>query len=596
MKTLDVQPPFIWPEPRTLEALAEYDHIPPFTQLVMESHSLFGIVTSITTKGVHVLADWLNYNVRLKIYLITAVYPACTTRQEDISQLLNLMRDMPERLVARLYPLENVTERITNSLCFLSPDSNIVHIATGSSENLGQNSDNRPGQMNFIFQADAVLVQNFKCYFDWLWTKSADLTQTGVARIPHLVLPEGTERGTLLWQKFVDDCNGSNESAKVEQIAAHVDPDTGNIKPVDAGNQEVTPPTEMLGLRELDPLATKIAQLYKKGSQVSIDKLSRIPPLDAPLSPSLFGDVADFQVRNIKRKVSMRVSVIDEKTLKEIDRQRKAVRPLLNKFTFALADNTRWLPNSARRLFESEVKRVGDEGQKLVSDLLKGDIDAFVDGKVIQLTDNINDMFAQLGRRGQASAEVIDRVTTDLKARLKKVQSANLMPQFSYSTLGFSPAENECSSPWGQAYTLLADIVAFPRKAKTDVFFFRGLAISDDELIEAMNVADDWLCRNFRARGIKEKCEAELDLLTRIEKSAISSKDRCGLVERILAGDPVDAIDESITEKEAEYNSNSNQDSGHILTSAVAADPVATRTNFHTPGAVNSVGILDCGF
>ena len=79
-------------------------------------------------------------------------------------------------------------------------------------------------------------------------------------------------------------------------------------------------------------------------------------------------------------------------------------------------------------------------------------------------------------------------------------------------------------SPWGQAFSLLADVAAFPRKALTDSFFLRGLKVPEDDLIEAMNVADDALLRNPRARGIKDRCKAELNLLARIEKAPMERR------------------------------------------------------------------------
>jgi hypothetical protein len=41
--------------------------------------------------------------------------------------------------------------------------------------------------------------------------------------------------------------------------------------------------------------------------------------------------------------------------------------------------------------------------------------------------------------------------------------------------ISFSRTDNAMVSPWGQAFSLLADIAVFPRKALTDSFFFRGL-------------------------------------------------------------------------------------------------------------------------
>jgi hypothetical protein len=225
----------------------------------------------------------------------------------------------------------------------------------------------------------------------------------------------------------------------------------------------------------------------------------------------------------------MRVSIIDEKTLKKIDKRRQGLRILLTKFTFGLADNIRWMPITARKLFESEVNRVNEEGQKLILDLLGGDIDAFIDAKRDALVADINGMHAELGRSGKVTDPVINEVVNDLKDRLRKVQSVSFMPKLSYS-VSFSRTDNAMVSPWGQAFSLLADVAAFPRKALTDSFFLRGLKVPEDDLIEAMNVADDALLRNLRARGIKDRCIAELNLLTRIEKAPMESRDRCELV------------------------------------------------------------------
>src|SRR3984893_4467442 len=132
----------------------------------------------------------------------------------------------------------------------------------------------------------------------------------------------------------------------------------------------------------------------------------------------------------------------------------------------------------------------------------------------------------------------------------------SFMPKLSYSVVSFSRTDNAIVSPWGQAFSLLADVAAFPRKALTGSFFLRGLKVPEDDLIEAMNVADDALLRNPRARGIKDRCKAELNLLTRIEKAPMESRVRCELVWRILNEDSIEAIDETLKKKEAEVSPN----------------------------------------
>lgn len=542
------RPPLVWPEARVVESLASYEFVPPFGQLALEARSLFGTVTAITSKGVRVLEGWLASNLSLKVSLVVMVYPTCATRQEDLLSLLSLVSRNSGRLAVCLHPLELVTERATNALCFLAVDSDEVYMVTGPTEDLGQILQDQQGHLNVAFRADPALVEAFKRSFDWLWAKSPELAEENVSRIPHLVLPAGTEEGALLWRAFVDQCNGMDD-ADVQRLVVEVDPETGEVKITDQDGNEVTPPTEDLGLPKLDQLSEKIVRLYEKGALVCIDKLSRIPPLDAPLDPNLFGDPAELQSGNVSRKVSMRVSVIDEKTLKEIDRRRQGLRPLLNKFSYALADNMRWMPAGSRGLFEAEVKRISDEGQQLIAKLLDGDLDAFLSARRPKLEADINAMYRQLGRSGQVPQELIDKVVETLKARLGKAQGSILMPKLSYSSVRFSRTENELASPWGQACALLLDIATFPRKALTDGFFFRGLKVSEDDLIDVMNVADDAICRDRRARGIKDRCKVELHLLSRIEAASLDARARCELVVRILTGDTVDSINRTIEEK-----------------------------------------------
>ncbi|MBN1365903.1 MAG: hypothetical protein JW976_13930 [Syntrophaceae bacterium] len=389
------------------------------------------------------------------------------------------------------------------------------------------------------------MVEGFKRYFDLLWVNSREVTDKGVALIPDLVLPEGSEEGARLWQAYMNSCDTSTE------LREEVNPDTGDVKIIDQNGNEVTPPTEAGGLKKLDQLAEFVARIYEKGSLVSIDKLSRIPPLDAPLDPRIFGDATELQKGNVTRKVIMRVSIIDEKTLKEIDKRRQGLRTLLTKFTFGLADNMRWMPNKACRLFEIELKRINDEGQKLISDLLKGDIDAFIKNKRPTLIRDINAMYKELGGTSQVGDDIINRVIENLKERLIKVQSASFLPKLSFSRISFTRTDNTMASPWGQAFSLLEDIVTFPRKALTDSFFFRGMSVKEEELIEAMNVADDALSKDISSRGIKDRCKDELDLLARIEKASLDARDRCELVKRILDGDTVGSIDKKLKEKEA---------------------------------------------
>jgi hypothetical protein len=159
-------------------------------------------------------------------------------------------------------------------------------------------------------------------------------------------------------------------------------------------------------------------------------------------------------------------------------------------------------------------------------------------------------MYRELGRQGSVTEEVISRVVNSLKGRLTKAQSTNFMPKLTYSSVAFSITEDTWASPWGQAYSLLSDIAVFPRKALTDRFFFRGLKISEDDLIEAMNVVDDAIVRDRFMPRVKDRCKVELDLLVRIERSSIDAREKCDLIWRMLSGDGADGITADLHERE----------------------------------------------
>jgi hypothetical protein len=560
MKTLNPEPPFVWPEPRVIEEISTYQSQPPFEELAVESQSLFGMVSVLTGRGVDVLKTWLDRDPSFKASLIVTVYPTCVTRHDDLSKLLQLVENTSGRLSVHIRPLERIADRATNVLCFLTRSSEHVHVVIGPSEDLGLDS-RQVAQVNLAFRADPALVESLKRYFDWLWANSRAITATGVTQIPDLVVPEGTEEGSRLWRNYLMACVNTTRAecshdsdveilAEMSKPVAHVDPETGNVTILSNDGQEVTSPTAKLGLPSLDPLAENMARLYAKGSLVSIDKLSRIPPLDTPVHPSIFGDEAEMHRGNVTRRVLTRVSAIDDNTLKEIEKRRKGISPLLAKFSFALADNLRWMPSSARELFELELKRVNEEGLKLVSNLLGGDVESFLKSRRAGLITNINNVYAELGGTGQVSEDVINEVVDSLKLRLCKAQCANFMPKLSYSSISFGRTENAFISPWGQAYSLLSQVATFPRKVLTDNFFLQGLKVAEEDLIEAMNVGNDILCRSIHSRGVKGRCKAELDLLSEIKTALVDSRDRCVLVSRILAGDSVDLIHKQLREVE----------------------------------------------
>src|SRR5690349_6893402 len=190
MSSLNPQVPYVFPEPRALEGSSAYAHEPPFFELASEAKAVFGVTSALTAKGVEILDSWLDRKPDLKARLILFVYPACATHQADLSRLLDIVARNSERVSVRIRPLETVTDRGANALCFLEQHSGDATIVSGTSEDLGLVS-RQDGHANFVFRAAPALVEAFRRYFDWLWGRSRDITDAVTVNVPVLVLPKG---------------------------------------------------------------------------------------------------------------------------------------------------------------------------------------------------------------------------------------------------------------------------------------------------------------------------------------------------------------------------------------------------------------------
>jgi hypothetical protein len=536
---LNPSAPFVWPDARAVQGMATYTSQPPFGELALQAKSAFGIVTGLTVTGVKVIESWLQSSPDLRLRILIAVYPTCATRRADLTRLRELVQSGHPNLGARVLTLDHLDHRASNALCFIGRDSEIVHLVVGPAEDLATGLS-IPGQVSFAFRAEAALAESFKRYFDLYWFKGLDIGVPDATDIPSLVVPAGTEEAQKRWEKYQQQ--GAVDDVDDETVVVRVDPETGQVTLETPEGQPVESPTEEIGLARLDPVAERVARLYEAGSLVSIDKLGRIPPLDAPIDPRLFGDIAELHQGSVVRKLSLRASIIDERTLKEVKNRQQGLRNLLNRFTFPLAENMRWLPDAARKFFESEVARLNDEGQAFIKALLSGGVEAFINAKRTALEADINAMHASLGRSGPVPKSTIDRVVEDIKKRLKKAESTSFLPTMTYSKISFARTDSELVSPWGQAYSLLAAVAEFPRKALTDGFFFRGLKVNEDELINAMNVADDALLRGSQARGLKARCKTELELLDMVTVTPMEPRQRCELVWRVIAGEDLSSM------------------------------------------------------
>lgn len=277
---------------------------------------------------------------------------------------------------------------------------------------------------------------------------------------------------------------GDDES----QTKVRVDPESGQVTVIDANGAPRPTPGEDLSLPRLDPLAGRIAQIFRLGTVASVDKTSRIPPLDVPVKAELFGIPSWRRKGADTRRLEYRFSVLDDELLSDIEGKRKLAGKLLSRFSFPLGDGVRWMPHPARPIFEAELDRLNKAGKDALSEALGNDIGAFVRQHRDRVAKPAQAFFEE-HRPGQPVPEAtVAKILAACQQRLEKAHQGQLLPKITYTLVQFvvGPA-SEWGSPWGQAASLLQAIAEFPRKALTDRFFLRGLDVDEDELLEAIH-------------------------------------------------------------------------------------------------------------
>ena len=100
--------PFIWPEARVHAGQAGYDTLPPFEQLLAEADLISGVLVGAAHGTVRWLETLMRQDGKRKVVLVIVVYPACPTRMNHLSSLLQLQTALvgtENELELRLMPV-----------------------------------------------------------------------------------------------------------------------------------------------------------------------------------------------------------------------------------------------------------------------------------------------------------------------------------------------------------------------------------------------------------------------------------------------------------------------------------------------------------
>jgi hypothetical protein len=534
MGTNETKVPFIWPDTLELTGISQKISNVPYQDILEVIDCMFGVVTGIDSAGVDWLEEQAEQYPELRIKLVMALYGACATKCSHLERLLSLQYRFKDRFELKLFATEIsfLAGSPSNILCLISTKDQTAYLSAGTTANFGIITPLET-QANLVFKADAPTVDSWRKWFELLWFKSSPLTEN-TANIPELQPARGTDEAEMMWREYEEQCRLALERMQTGDIIIEVDPETGEVTAKDENGQEVEMPTKNLNVARLDQVANRIARLYSKGAMVTVDKASRIPPLDAPIRSEWFGVKALRQIGAVTREVKYRISVLDDKLLKDLENRRKSIRQIINAFSFPLADGVYWMPDTARNLLEQELNRVNKEGREALDGAIGNDVDKFVGSQINRIIEDANKMYKDFNPNGQLGKEVIDEIVSDLSERLKKAVSGRFLPQISYMEVSFSPKlESEAVSSWGQALSIVEAIAKFPRELVTDPFKMRGLKVSEREYAQVMDICNDTI---HQRRPFKEEIREELDFVKGIMKEGFTHREKCELLFDIIGG------------------------------------------------------------
>lgn len=527
MKTEPISPrmPFVWPEPRVSAGASRYASELPFENALRSAVTVFGVVSAVDSQAVNWMEGFLADHANSRLRVVVSIHPTCRTSESDLHEVLRLVERHGDRAAFRLYPEHSLEDRSSNLLCLCDLDGSLA-ISIGPTENLGY-APASTSHANVAMQVTAGSFEVCRKWFDYLWVMSGPLQPGIAASMPRLVLPEGDLEASRLWDAFRARCL-DQVTLKQAPIRVEVDREFGEVVLVDEHGEPVASPTEEIGVPTLDRLAEGVAQVFDMGALVSIDKLSRIPPLEAPVKPEWFGVESFRQTGMVRAQTSIKVAPFDESTLKKIDRLRRVTGELLPRYSFGLADGVRWIPRQAIPLFEAAMTVANEGAKELLGATVGESVEDFLMSQRDRIRADAQRMYEAYHPGGKIPESAVGNILDELKVRLDKTKADKIIPRVAYSPVAFNPSQSsEWSSPWGQAFSLLTGIAEFPRLAMTNRFFWQGIKTDEDALIKAMDVAGDYLVRDYGGRKAKKQAEIDLDLIKQLEDAAGEARHKC---------------------------------------------------------------------
>ncbi|NMA46062.1 MAG: hypothetical protein GX945_05830 [Lentisphaerae bacterium] len=567
--TLQTHVPFIWPEARFHTGQGRYGSMPPSAQLIAKADLINAVIVGAAEDTISWLTEMLHDGKSRRLCLILVLYPASPTREKHLKAIHELQTAAEAgktRLDVRLFLMDrnygedcirvSLPPTVIQAHCSSTGETTMSIGAVGD---LGHDQLFY-GSFNLVFQPDDALRDVWRRWFQFVHSISVPLNEETL-HIPHLVPAEGQPEAARMWEDFKSTCRDA--MALHDATALKVNAETGEIES-DIEGKPVVPWDD--GMTALDPLGRILQKVYADGWLVTVDEATRIKPLSIPVKAQLLGQDSERTVGTVRQKQSFSLQVLDDDIDKAIEKCRK-VTELINLLTFPLSQGNCWLPKAAYPLLEKELNARNEEGLRLLCGALgqkrettgdyggvheqkPGDgiskkdlIQRFIAARRDKFTEDLNEMYRELGQSGDVPADRLQSIMDEIANRLEQALTVRIAPNVVRNPISApdltstAPDEN-----WNQPLSLLRCAAETFRKALTDSYFrrkFTGLAFSENEYLEAYDVFGDYIRLNQnRRQAERERCQAERDLaiLSEIIADKTTVKEKCHSVWSIIKG------------------------------------------------------------
>lgn len=546
------KPPFIWSEPDQIA-----DGV--FAYATNEKDRVLAVLSELGERGIEELSGVLsNLEGRFVGMFIVFVYPACSTRSIDLDRLRKLQdqltQDKHRDIEFRVKPLDGINVLPLNSCLAISEEQFEALLLVGSSSNLGT-GQSRKLDFNLVSFAKKELSRQYLEWFKEIWDESARLNERTIP-IPEYspIESQSDMEYDSRWVNYSNDCAREFHSQKYRQpqekrhqssehsaeFPSAVSEDSGRDFDSNATKVNQSSPEDRFKMPETDELSDRVCELIESGKQVMIAHSTAIPPLDSPISPSLFSQERERSYKSITRHQAFRISILSPDQLKRINDYRKASQTIIGKLGLSLEKSVYWMPDKVIPHFENEIKVREERAKELIRNIVGEDLDEFMAKNRSTVEKDFKSAYRKINKTKDVPDHLVIELMNQIRSRIKAAMNSPIVTRVTYSTVRYELESNsKFEAPWAQIEKLILGLVKFPRM---NIVKFNSLSfdsIGPEEILEAMDVASDNILevwRTDRNQGVR-RAKEELNIVKWIEDANIEGRQRCDACFRLMRGD-----------------------------------------------------------